>query len=361
MTLKIESLFGVCAFAICAGLFLQSVGQTADLSQQPAIVQTEFIVDQPPFKSSHASTIVETKDGLMAAWFGGSQERAPDVGIWRSRHDGDRWSAPIEIANGIQENEDRRYPCWNPVLFQPKNGPLLFFYKVGPSPASWWGMLSTSWDHGRTWSKPRRLPKDMVGPVRNKPIELSDGTLLCGASTEDAGWQVHMERTEDFGERWTRTKPLNNAMEFGVIQPTILVHRGGKIQILCRSKQRWIVQSWSNDGGKTWSPMEKTKLPNPNSAIDAVMLREGRALLVYNHSAEGRNMLNVAVSQDGEIWQAALILENQPGEYSYPAVIQTSDELVHITYTWKRERIKHVVVDPAKLTLRDMPGGEWPQ
>jgi predicted neuraminidase len=170
-----------------------------------------------------------------------------------------------------------------------------------------------------------------------------------------------MERTEDFGDRWTRTKPLNNAMEFGVIQPTILVHRGGKIQILCRSKQRRIVQSWSTDGGKTWSSMEKTMLPNPNSAIDAVMLREGRALLVYNHSAEGRNMLNVAVSQDGEIWQAALILENQSGEYSYPAVIQTSDGLVHITYTWKRERIKHVVIDPAMLTLRDMPGGEWPQ
>jgi predicted neuraminidase len=359
--LKIASLFGLCAFAICAGLLLQSVGHTADLAQQPAIVQSEFIVEQPAFKASHASTIVETKSGLMAAWFGGSQERAPDVGIWLSRYEGVRWSAPAEIANGIQQNEDRRYPCWNPVLFQPKNGPLLFFHKVGPSPDAWWGMLSTSWDNGRTWSKPRRLPSDIVGPVRNKPVELSDGTLLCGASTEDAGWQVHMERTEDFGKNWTRTKPVNNVMEFGVIQPTILVHRGGKIQILCRSKQRRIVQSWSTDGGQTWSPMKKTILPNPNSAIDAVMLREGRALLVYNHSPEGRNILNVAVTQDGEIWQAALILENQPGEYSYPAVIQTSDGLVHITYTWKRERIKHVVVDPAMLTPRDMPGGEWPQ
>ena len=72
-------------------------------------------------------------------------------------------------------------------------------------------------------------------------------------------------------------------------------------------------------------------------------------------------MLNVAVSSDGKTWKAALVLENQPGEFSYPAVIQTSDGLVHITYTWNRRRVKHVVVNPEKLVLQEMLNGRRPQ
>ena len=37
------------------------------------------------------------------------------------------------------------------------------------------------------------------------------------------------------------------------------------------------------------------------------------------------------------------------GEFSYPAMIQTRDGLVHMTYTWNRKRVKHVVVNPADL------------
>ncbi len=107
--------------------------------------------------------------------------------------------------------------------------------------------------------------------------------------------------------------------------------------------------------------MTLTLLPNPNAGADAVTLKDGRQLLVYNHSAKGRSPLNVAVSADGVHWQAALVLEDEPGkEFSYPAVIQTKDGRVHITYTWKRERIKHAVVNPRKLQLRTMPGGAWP-
>ena len=75
---------------------------------------------------------------------------------------------------------------------------------------------------------------------------------------------------------------------------------------------------------------------------------------------KGRSPLNVAVSRDGVAWDAALTLERDPGEYSYPAVIQTSDGLVHVTYTWRRERIRHVVIDPAKLTLTPIADGQWP-
>src|SRR5205823_5212288 len=96
----------------------------------------------------------------------------------------------------------------------------------------------------------------------------------------------------------------------------------------------------------------ETTLPNPNSGIDAVQLRDGRSLVVYNHSATKRIPLDIALSADGKTWQPPILIEDLPdgdGQLSYPAVIQTSDGMVHITYTWKRLRIRHVVIDPAKL------------
>lgn len=324
-----------------------------DLSKQPGLISSEFIFDNPPFKSCHASTIAETRGGgLIAAWFGGTHEKHPDVGIWVAKRTKDGWSQVVEVANGVQEN-GVRYPCWNPVLFQPEKGPLLLFYKVGPSPGTWWGMLMTSKDGGATWSKPRRLPQGILGPIKNKPVQLTDGTLLCPSSTEHAGWQVHLESTHDLGETWQQTKPLNDGKQIAAIQPTIIVHSARKIQILCRSEQGVIVESWSQDAGKSWSELRPTMLPNPNSGIDAVRLKDGRALLIYNHTQKGRSPLNVAVSANGKQWRSALVLENQPGEYSYPAVIQTSDGLVHITYTWNRTRIKHIVVNPLQLNTQE--------
>jgi predicted neuraminidase len=148
---------------------------------------------------------------------------------------------------------------------------------------------------------------------------------------------------------WQKTPGLNLPNEFGAIQPTILVHSPSSLQILCRSQQGLLTESWSTDGGRTWSRMTATALPNPSAGIDAVRLKDGRFLLVYNPTKTGRAKLEIALSADGKSWGAGVVLEDSPGEYSYPAMIQTSDGLVHVTYTWKRERIKHVVVDPARL------------
>jgi predicted neuraminidase len=314
-----------------------------------AIVSAEFIFppDRAPTPSCHASTIAQTKDGLVAAWFGGTREGAKDVGIWLARHEGQAWSAPVEAAAGM--DGEQRFPCWNPVLFRPREGPLLLFYKVGPSPSRWWGMLKTSDDAGRTWSAARRLPEGILGPIKNKPVQLEDGTIVCGSSTEDAGWRVHMERTTDLGKTWSRTEPLNDGKQVALIQPGILNFGHGKLAILCRSRQGKIYESRSEDAGKTWTAPAATDLPNPNSGIDAVTLTDQRSLLVYNHTTTGRSPLNVAVSADGNTWKPALVLEDQPGEYSYPAVIQATDGRVHVTYTWKRQRIKHVVLDPAMI------------
>ena len=314
----------------------------------PALVKSEFIYEQAPFPSCHASTIAESKSGLVAAWFGGTAERNPDVEIWSSRFEAGRWTPPKSVANGIQA-DGKRYPCWNPVLFQPKQGPLLLFYKVGPSPSRWWGMMMTSADGGKTWSEAWRLPKGMLGPIKNKPIQLANGALLCPSSTEDEGWRIHMERTSDLGHTWRRTGALNDRRDFGAIQPTLLVHSPKRLQALCRSQQGRITEVWSEDAGETWSAMKSTELPNPSAGIDAVTLKDGRHLLVYNPTEKGRTPLSVVVSKDGKEWRQAAVLENTPGEYSYPAIMQSSDGLAHITYTWKRQRIKHVVLDPRKM------------
>jgi predicted neuraminidase len=336
---------------LAAGLNL--AGSVA-LADQSGIVGSEFVYETAPFPSCHASTIAESRSGLVAAWFGGTHEKHPDVGIWVSRHADGRWSAPVEVANGVQYHKPdgtvHRHPCWNPVLFQPKTGPLMLFYKVGPDPRTWWGMLMTSEDGGLSWSHPSRLPEQIDGPVKNKPVQLPDGTILAGSSTEYDGWRVHFESTKDLGRTWQRTGPVNDGVEFGAIQPSILFLGGERLLALGRTRQGKVFQIASEDLGRTWGAMSASELPNPNAGTDAVTLADGRHLIVYNHTSKGRSPLNVAVSQDGQKWRMALVLEDQPGEYSYPAIIQTSDGLVHITYTWKRQRIKHVVVDPERTT-----------
>ena len=318
-------------------------------STSSGMLKNEFIYQSAPFPSCHASTIDEGKGGLVAAWFGGTDEKHPDVGIWVSRYNGQSWSVPVEVANGLQDDGQKRFPTWNPVLFQPAKGPLLLFYKVGPNPDRWWGMLRTSDDGGRTWGAAQRLPDGILGPIKNKPVTLADGTMLCPSSSEDDGWRIHMELTRDLGRTWDKTPPLNDGKKFGAIQPTILFHPGGRLQALSRSRNGRVVECWSDDGAKTWSELATTSLLNPNSGIDAVTLRDGRHLLVYNPVARGRTPLTLALSTDGKVWKDVVTLESEPGEYSYPAIIQTRDGLAHITYTWKRQRVKHVVVDPATL------------
>ena len=313
-------------------------------SMSAAVVQSELIFEEAPHPSCHASTIEWTKGGLVSAWFGGTAEGEDDVGIWVSRHDGDAWSAPVEVAR------DATHPCWNPVLFGTDEGVLQLYYKVGPSPREWWGLVTESVDGGVTWSSAISLPDGVLGPIKNKPVSLGEGVVLSGSSTEDAGWRVHMERSVDGARTWTKGTPLNDGKEIGAIQPTVLPHGADEVQILCRSRQDRIAESWSTDRGLTWGPLTLTALPNPNAGIDAVVLADGRSLLVYNAATEGRENLSVAVSPDGREWtEAVIVLEQQPGEYSYPAVIQTPDGMVHVTYTYQRRHIKHVVVDPGKI------------
>jgi predicted neuraminidase len=316
----------------------------------------EFVFTNAPFASCHASTIVELKNGdLMSAWFGGTGEGKPDTAIWGARRSGGQWSTPSEL---VREPE---IPCWNPVLFYAGNGRLWLYYKFGPHPSEWTAGRRYSLDDGKTWSAVEHLPAGIYGPIRAKPLVLDDGTIVSGTSVESYhSWAAWVERSEDHGLNWTRFGPItvpakdSGTTTFGIIQPSVVSLGGRRLRFYARSTSQVarICIADSEDGGKTWTQARPSDLPNPNSGIDAVSLKDGRIVLVYNHTEKGRSPLNLAVSRDGEHFTMFQVLEEQPGEYSYPAMIQSKDGDLQITYTWNRKMIRYV-----RVPLSSVPAG----
>lgn len=328
------------------GIVSHVLGQT-----KWSIVSSELVFTNPPFKTCHASTIVETKSGrLLLACFGGSQEGKDDVVIWQGNIGADGKVEPKEVANGLIDSH--RYPCWNPVLLKKKDSQIVLFYKIGSNPREWFGMYKISNDNGANWSDAFRLPDGILGPIKNKAVQLQDGTILCPSSVElpNGHWKVLIERTNESLNKW-ESIPVDTGSRFDVIQPSILFYKKKELQILCRSKQGTVVQARSNDNGMSWSALSKTSLLNPNSGTDAVTLKDGKQLIVYNPDVPGKDWWNgranlrVAMSTDGEKWEDILELEHgTKEEFSYPAIIQSKDGLIHITYTYDRKNIRHVVV-----------------
>ena len=305
------------------------------------VIVSEFIYEEAPFPQCHASSIVETENGLLTTWFGGTKEKNPDVCIYTSEKKDGKWSTPELVADGIM-NDTLRYPCWNPVLFKRDNEDIILYYKVGPSPREWWGLYKISKDNGKTWSEEVSIPGNLLGPIKNKPEMLADDTILYPTSYEtNEYWAIYTETSDQNLNNWKKAEIDNNG--FNAIQPAILFHKDGKIQMLCRSKERVIVETWSDDIGKTWSPVQATPLPNNNSGFDAVTLNSGKHLLICNPVEKGRNKLSLLLSDDGKKWEDILVLEDQPeGEFSYPAIIQGTDGTIHITYTYNRKTVKYV-------------------
>lgn len=318
------------------------------------LLSKEDVDTRFPDPACHASTLAETADGLVLAFWGGPDRMSAGQGLWVSHRGADGWGAPSCLDPGAPD----LLKCWNPVLYQVPKGPLLLFYKVGPNCSDWLGRRTSSDDGGRTWAPATRLPDGIWGPIRNLPVRLPDGSLLCPSSTERDGWRVHFERTPDLGRTWSRTSSVVDPGRFDAIQPTLLLWPSGRIQALCRTRASTIAQTFSDDGGHTWTPLEATVLPNPNSAVDAVRLRDGRALLVYNASGAvvrtvggPRTPLSVAVSRDGRAWRLVGHLETDRGEFSYPCVIQASDGRVHVSYTTGigLRGLRHAVIDPTAI------------
>jgi predicted neuraminidase len=315
----------------------------------------EFIYTSAPFPSAHASTVVELRNGdLLAAWFGGTAEGKPDVAIWTSHRTGASWSKPVELVR------EPNIACYNPVLFYGRDGRLWFYYKFGPDPRSWSAGRRHSKDDGKTWSAVEHLPAGLYGPIRAKPLVMADGTIVSGTSVESYhSWAAWIERSTNNGETWQRIGPITvpHSMEpsadaFGIIQPSVVSLGGKHLRFYARSTSEIgrICAADSMDAGLTWSQARALDLPNPNSGIDAVALRDGRIVLIFNNTRVGRTPLNLAVSNDGEHFEIFQTLEEGPGEFSYPALIQGRDGELHITYTWNRKRIRY-----ARIPLGDLP------
>ena len=313
-----------------------------------AAPRAEFLFERAAFSSCHASTIVETAPGeFLAAWFGGSGEGKRDVAIWGARRLAGAWSPPVELAR------ESNVACYNPVLFYSRDGVLWLYYKFGPSPSEWTAARRSSRDGGKTWSAVEHLPAGILGPIKNKPLVLADGAIVSGTSMESYdAWTSWVERSLDGGRSWTKLGPvLYPGENYGTIQPAIVPLPDGRLRMFVRSTERIgrICYADSSDRGITWSDLKATSLENPNSGIDAVALADGRIVIVYNPSTKGRTPLSLAVSSDGNDWRRVLDLETDPGEYSYPAVIQAADGSVHVTYTWKRQRIRHVEIPLSEI------------
>jgi len=318
-------------------------GPVAAQNQPAQVLVSEFIFTQAGFEQCHASTIDELPGGdLMAAWFGGRREGDKSVAIWGSRRHEGTWSDPVVLAR------EPDVPCWNPVLFR-NDDKLWLFYKVGPSPREWTGAFVLSDGRAAAWGSPTYFPAGILGPIKNKPIVLSNGDIVCGTSVESYNaWSCWVEISTDRGSSWRKFGPIVvPGQNDGIIQPTVWETKPGHLKMLVRATKAigFICESESADGGRTWSPAKPTGLPNPNSGIDAVKMKDGTIALVYNHTQQGRTPLDIAFSKDdGRTWSPPMVLEDEPGEYSYPAVIQGRDGKLHVTYTWKRKLIKHVVV-----------------
>ncbi|KAJ7297587.1 hypothetical protein O6H91_Y047200 [Diphasiastrum complanatum] len=315
-----------------------------------SILKKEYLlpVDRT-FKMCHASTIVELEPAhFLVAYFGGTCEGCPDVAIYTQHLKNGIWTGPIQVDDELD------VPLWNPVLFKMPNRQVLLFYKIGRDCKTWSGFLKRSWDNGETWSEREPLPPGILGPIKNKPLLTKDGHLLCGSSVES--WKARgawMEITTNSGYSWSKQGPIyvqdgsmNNVHHMGVIQPVPYMTATGDIRVLLRPNTIIgnISMASSTDGGYSWSKVVSVGLTNPNSGFDGVKLLDGRLLIVYNPISKrcSRGVLRVAISEDeGESWKDVLTLEKMPGaEFSYSAVIEASDGLVHTTYTYNRTQIK---------------------
>jgi len=365
--MKLFSFPVVCVLcAMCLFMTMTEIARGVDRDE--VVVSEEFVVEVfRPFV--HSATIAETRPGeLAAAWYGGSAEGDPDVSIYVSVNDGTGWSKPVQVDDGAG------FACWNPVLFQPSAGPLLLYYKIGYNWKNWKGYVRTSTDGGKTWSERIRLPKTddpylssygggFVGPIKNKPLEFPDGTLLCGSSTEDNGWRAHLERARgDYITDFELVGPISPT-ELGVIQPAFLVLSPDymSLRIICRHQSGGSPKtSRSDDGGETWGPWEDLALAGVSTAgLDAVTLKNGMHLLAYSRGFK-RRFLALAVSFDGETWiEAVPELDSRLFlKMDYPSIIETSDGMVHLVYSWAgHSKIKHVVIDPGALSGGNAPEG----
>lgn len=310
--------------------------------------------------SVHASSFLFTKDGrVFAVWFQGSAEGNPDVCIWSAQRAGGRWSEPVRLT------ADDGVPHWNPVPHLFPDGRICVFYKKGIDPGCWRTEVIESSDGGLTFGPARELvPGDRSGgrgPVRNRIITLSDGSLLAPGSIEYDGWRCFADRSADGGATWQRSADVSipsadlrpsvpaGERRRGLIQPAFFEdpRRPGRVVAFMRSTEGFIYKSESHDFGRTFCEPRATSMKNNNSAIDIDLSPDGRLFLACNPCGvpDGkiwgkRSPLSLFVSDDyGENFRSVTDIETGAGTFAYPCV-RFSCGRVYLTYTWNRKLIR---------------------
>lgn len=335
------------------------------MNAKPVFQAQPIFPDLPSHPSCHASTLVALPGGdLLAAFYAGSVEKAADVAIFLSRYRQRQaaWERPEIVV------EPAGNSLGNPVLFLAPDGLLWLFYLV---------MRGHKWHHctihyrqsadgGLTWGAERDFRQTPGWTTRNNLIVLDGGEFLFPLADNVAGCSVFMS-SADGGQSWQElgrivSTPHNE-------QPAAAQLSDGSLLAVMRTGGEggpcW--QARSSDRGRTWTAAEPGPLPNPNSALAMIRLAGGSLVQVYNGSAlrRFRTPLNAALSLDeGQSWPFVRSLETLPGEFtyrtdrldnsasvefSYPAIAQDPDGLIHITYTNCRRNIKHVLCNEAWL------------
>lgn len=302
------------------------------------------------YPSCHCSVIVELDNqDLLVGYYAGEGEAKPDAAwVFARKSMGDREFGPL-VA--IADSEDK--PEGNGILFQDHDGKVVLIYNTmqgrlyGPhGPGVRWRTcdlrMKTSEDRGETWSEVTLVDPKWGHVPRCKPIRLQSGDLIFGTEYDDGHSRFWI--SEDDGKSWQMTGPVLGEKNQ---HPTIIERSDGSLLALLRpaGSQGFVLETESQDGGRTWTDAVKTDLSSPFAALDAVKLSDGRMVVAWNSNPKARNPLTLALSEDqGNTWSVRRDLVTGEGSFHYPAVIQTSDGLLHVTFTNNRETIDHIVL-----------------
>ena len=304
------------------------------------------------FSSCHCSVVLELDNGdLLVGYYAGSGEARPDAAwVLARRKAGADAFGPLQVVADTPGK-----PEGNGILFQNREGAVLVVYGTmhgkldgPPGPGVRWVTcdlrMKASGDRGASWSEVRMIEEDLGHVPRCKPIRLRSGEIIFG--TEYRGGHSRLWISGDEGATWEMAGPIAGERNQ---HPSLIEREDGSILALLRPAggQHCVLQSVSTDGGRTWSPAERTALTSPFAALDAVRLADGRVALAWNRNPDARNPLTLALSEDGgRTWPYVRDLLTGEGQFHYPALIQTGDGLLHLTFTNNRKTIDHMALPP---------------
>jgi predicted neuraminidase len=325
-----------------------------DETQKP-VCREEMINLEQDLPFTHVASVIELGNGALAAlWYGGPYEYCHDNKIYLSKKRNGGWSPPSVVMTTEQAERDLDRPLktlGNPLICRNPDGSLrLIFITIAMGKWSASELNSClSNDHGKTWSRVERLTLSPLCNfselVRNRPVPLMNGGFCIPVYQELIGKfpELLWLRERDGSLEITKTRIAGGC---STLQPSLVPLDEKRAVVLLRdwTKAKRVFFSRSEDSGVTWTKPSPTDLPNPDAAVSGLLLPGDRVLVAYNDSPSDRNNLSLAISSGGNLrWKKLTQIENDPSEsFFYPYLMQSSDGVIHVVYTWHVDGIKMV-------------------